>query len=60
MAGSTIGASNVANGLVVADDLPENIAGAEECGITGHLFTESSGLLQAIEAFAADRAANAP
>ncbi len=43
-----------------ADDLPENIAGAEECGITGHLFTESSGLLQAIEAFAADRAANAP
>lgn len=43
-----------------ADDLPENIAGAEECGITGHLFTEPRGLLQAIEAFAADRAANAP
>jgi len=38
-----------------ADDLPENIAGAEECGITSHLFTEPSGLLQAIEAFAAAR-----
>jgi FMN phosphatase YigB (HAD superfamily) len=38
-----------------ADDLPENIAGAEECGITGHLFTEPSGLLRAIEAFAAAR-----
>lgn len=40
-----------------ADDLPENIAGAEECGITGHLFTEPGGLLQAIESFAAARSA---
>jgi putative hydrolase of the HAD superfamily len=39
-----------------ADDLPENIAGAEECGITGHLFTEPGGLLTAIEDFAAARA----
>lgn len=38
-----------------ADDLPENIAGAGQCGITGHLFTEPSGLLRAIEAFAAAR-----
>jgi putative hydrolase of the HAD superfamily len=40
-----------------ADDLPENIAGAESLGITGHLFTESGGLLDAIEAFAAARTA---
>lgn len=38
-----------------ADDLPENIAGAEQCGITGHLFTEPGGLLEAIETFAAVR-----
>lgn len=36
-----------------ADDLPENIAGAEQCGITGHLFMGPGGLLRAIEAFAA-------
>lgn len=38
-----------------ADDLPENIAGAQSLGITGHLFTEADGLLDAIEAFAAER-----
>ncbi|MEO7123137.1 MAG: HAD family phosphatase [Lacisediminihabitans sp.] len=36
-----------------ADDLPENIAGAQSLGITSHLFTEPNGLLDAIEAFAA-------
>ena len=39
-----------------ADDLPENIAGAESLGITAHLFTTGAGLLEAIEAFAASRA----
>ncbi len=39
-----------------ADDLPENIAGAQSLGITSHLFTEPSGLLDAIEAFATARA----
>ncbi len=38
-----------------ADDLPENIAGAESIGITGHLFREPVALLAAIEEFAADR-----
>jgi HAD superfamily hydrolase (TIGR01509 family) len=40
-----------------ADDLPENIAGAQSLGITSHLFTKPSGLLDAIEAFARERAA---
>jgi glucose-1-phosphatase len=39
-----------------ADDLPENVAGAESVGITGHLFTTGAALLEAIEAFAASRA----
>lgn len=39
------------------DDLPENIAGAQSLGITGHLFTEPTGLVAAIEAFADERAA---
>lgn len=38
-----------------ADDLPENVAGAESVGITGHLFTTGTALLAAIEAFAASR-----
>lgn len=40
-----------------ADDLPENIAGAQSLGITSHLFTEPGGLLEAIEAFARERTA---
>jgi putative hydrolase of the HAD superfamily len=39
-----------------ADDLVENIRGAESLGITGHLFVSPAGLLEAIEAFAAARA----
>jgi glucose-1-phosphatase len=39
-----------------ADDLPENVAGAESVGITGHIFTTGADLLAAIEAFAASRA----
>lgn len=35
-----------------ADDLAENVAGAESVGITGHLFTTGAALLEAIEAFA--------
>lgn len=35
------------------DDRPENIAGAESIGITGHLYRDAAGLLGAIEAFAA-------
>ncbi len=35
------------------DDRPENIEGAESIGITGHLYRDAAGLLQAIEAFAA-------
>ncbi|GAB3032453.1 HAD-IA family hydrolase [Parafrigoribacterium mesophilum] len=38
-----------------ADDLPENVAGAESVGITGHLFTTGSELLAAIEEFSAAR-----
>lgn len=37
------------------DDLPENVAGAESVGITGHLFTTPAALLDAVEAFAAER-----
>ena len=36
-----------------ADDLTENVAGAESVGITGHLYTDAALLLAAIEAFAA-------
>lgn len=39
-----------------ADDLPENVAGAQSLGITGYLYGTAEGLLAAIEAFAADRA----
>jgi putative hydrolase of the HAD superfamily len=35
-----------------ADDLPENVAGAESVGITGHLFTSGAGLMSAVEEFA--------
>jgi glucose-1-phosphatase len=38
-----------------ADDLPENVAGAESVGITGHLFTTGSALLAVIEGFSAAR-----
>ena len=38
------------------DDLPENVAGAESVGITGHLFTTPAALMDAVEAFARDRA----
>ena len=38
-----------------ADDLPENVAGAESVGITGHLFTTGVALLAAIEEFSAAR-----
>lgn len=38
-----------------ADDLPENVAGAESVGITAHLFRSPAGLLAAIESFAAAR-----
>ncbi len=36
------------------DDRPENIAGAESIGITGHLYVDEASLLNAIEAFAAE------
>jgi putative hydrolase of the HAD superfamily len=36
-----------------ADDLVENVAGAESIGITGHLYVNEASLLAAIEAFAA-------
>ncbi|MET0989335.1 MAG: HAD family hydrolase [Glaciihabitans sp.] len=39
-----------------ADDLTENVAGAASVGITAHLYTTPSGLLDAIENFAAVRA----
>jgi putative hydrolase of the HAD superfamily len=39
-----------------ADDLPENVAGAESVGITGHVFTSGAALLDAVEAFARSRA----
>jgi putative hydrolase of the HAD superfamily len=38
-----------------ADDLAVNVAGARSIGITAHQFTTASGLLDAIEAFAAAR-----
>jgi putative hydrolase of the HAD superfamily len=38
-----------------ADDLPENVAGAESVGITGHLFTGGAALLSAVEDFARAR-----
>lgn len=37
-----------------ADDLVENVAGAESIGITGHLYVDETSLLAAIEAFAAE------
>jgi putative hydrolase of the HAD superfamily len=37
------------------DDLPENVAGAEAVGITGHLFTTPAALRDAVEAFARER-----
>ena len=37
-----------------ADDLAENVAGAESIGITGHLYTDEASLLTAIESFAAE------
>jgi putative hydrolase of the HAD superfamily len=38
-----------------ADDLPENVRGAESVGITGHLFTSGAGLMSAVEEFARAR-----
>lgn len=35
-----------------ADDLVENVAGAESVGITGHLYTDAALMLNAINAFA--------
>ncbi len=35
-----------------ADDMAQNVAGAESIGITGHLFSTAAGLMKAIEAFA--------
>ncbi len=40
-----------------ADDLAQNVAGAESVGITAHRFTGSAGLRDAVERFAAARAA---
>lgn len=37
-----------------ADDLVENVTGAESVGITGHVYTDAGLLLAAIEAFAAE------
>ncbi len=37
-----------------ADDLVENVAGAESIGITGHLYVNEASLLAAIEAFAGE------
>jgi len=37
-----------------ADDLVENVAGAESIGITGHLYTDAALMLAAIEAFGAE------
>jgi FMN phosphatase YigB (HAD superfamily) len=37
-----------------ADDLVENVTGAESVGITGHHYTDAALMLAAIEAFAAD------
>ncbi|MCU1552139.1 MAG: hydrolase [Glaciihabitans sp.] len=38
-----------------ADDLPENVRGAESIGISAHLFVSPAALLDAIETFAASR-----
>jgi HAD superfamily hydrolase (TIGR01509 family) len=38
-----------------ADDMPENVAGAESVGITAHLYSSPDELLEAIEGFAAGR-----
>ncbi|NEM90467.1 HAD family hydrolase [Galbitalea soli] len=38
-----------------ADDMPINVTGAAELGITAHHFTGAAGLLAAVEAFAAAR-----
>lgn len=38
-----------------ADDLPENVRGAESVGITGHLYTGGAALMSAVEGFAAAR-----
>lgn len=43
-----------ASSTFFTDDRTENIEGAESIGITGHLFQGASGLLEAIEAFAAE------
>lgn len=40
-----------------ADDLPENVAGAASIGITTYHYGTAEGMLAAIEAFAAERAA---
>lgn len=39
-----------------ADDLPENVRGAESVGITGHLYTSGAALMSAVEGFARARA----
>ena len=46
-----------ADDVFFADDLPENVAGAESVGITAHRFREAESLLEAIEAFAVSRGA---
>ncbi len=38
-----------------ADDMAQNVAGAESIGITAHLFTSPASLVDAIEAFAASQ-----
>jgi putative hydrolase of the HAD superfamily len=45
----------VAEDAFFADDLVENVGSAASVGITAHLFTSPSGLLEAVEAFAASR-----
>jgi putative hydrolase of the HAD superfamily len=42
-----------------ADDMEQNVAGAESLGITGHHFTTPAALAAAIEAFAASRSSQA-
>jgi HAD superfamily hydrolase (TIGR01509 family) len=39
-----------------ADDMPENVRGAESVGITAHLYSTPAGMRAAIEDFAAARA----
>lgn len=43
-----------------ADDLVENVRGAESVGITGHVFRSGAELRDAVEAFAASRGALPP